>query len=61
VSVLAGRGIWAHQNGGPLVPRPAAISAGLLPPSIVAMFRQAFEDGAVDPGAPHRCPMARCP
>ena len=51
VSVLAGRGIWAHQNGGPLVPRPAAISAGLLPPSIVAMFRQAFEDGAVDPGA----------
>jgi DNA-binding helix-hairpin-helix protein with protein kinase domain len=27
VSVLAGRGIWAHQNGGPLVPRPAAISA----------------------------------
>ena len=51
VSVLAGRGIWAHQNGGPLVPRPAAISAGLLPPAIVAMFRQAFEDGAVDPGA----------
>jgi len=33
------------------VPRPAAISAGLLPPAIVAMFRQAFEDGAVDPGA----------
>jgi hypothetical protein len=51
VSVLAGRGIWAHQNGGPLVPRPAAISAGLLPPEIGAMFRQAFEDGAVDPGA----------
>jgi hypothetical protein len=51
VSVLAGRGIWAHQNGGPLVPRPAAISAGLLPPALVAMFRQAFEDGAVDPGA----------
>jgi len=51
VSVLAARGIWAHQNGGPLVPRPAAISAGLLPPAIVAMFRQAFEDGAVDPGA----------
>src|SRR5215470_10332740 len=51
VSALAGRGIWAHQNGGPLVPRPAAISAGLLPPAIVAMFRQAFEDGAVDPGA----------
>jgi hypothetical protein len=51
VSALAGRGIWAHQNGGPLVPRPAAISAGLLPPAIVAMFRQAFEEGAVDPGA----------
>jgi Anaphase-promoting complex subunit 4 WD40 domain len=51
VSVLAGQGIWAHQNGGPLVPRPAAISAGLLPPAIVAMFRHAFEDGAVDPGA----------
>src|SRR5215472_3702821 len=51
VSVLAGRGIWAHAAGGPLVPRPAAISAGLLPPAIVAMFRQAFEEGAVDPGA----------
>jgi hypothetical protein len=51
VSVLAGRGIWAHQNGGPLVPRPAAISAGLLPAEVVAMFRRAFEDGAVDPGA----------
>src|SRR5215471_14437994 len=51
VSVLAGRGIWAHQNGGPLAPRPAAISAGLLPPAIAAMFRQAFEDGATDPRA----------
>ncbi len=51
VSVLASQGIWAHQNGGPLVPRPAAISAGLLPPAIAAMFRRAFEDGAVDPGA----------
>jgi hypothetical protein len=51
VSVLAGQGIWAHQNGGPLVPRPAAISAGLLPPAIVAMFRRVFEEGAVDPGA----------
>ena len=51
VSVLAGRGIWAHQNGGPLAPRPAAISAGLLPPAIAGMFRQAFEDGAVDPRA----------
>jgi len=51
VSVLAEHGIWAHQNGGPLAPRPAAISAGLLPPAIVAMFRRAFEDGALDPGA----------
>src|SRR5262249_47973571 len=51
VSVLAEHGIWAHQNGGPLAPRPAASSAGLLPPAIVAMFRRAFEDGALDPGA----------
>jgi DNA-binding beta-propeller fold protein YncE len=48
---LARDGIWALRGKGPLQPRPAAIDAGLLPPDITGMFRQAFEDGAIDPGA----------
>jgi DNA-binding helix-hairpin-helix protein with protein kinase domain len=51
VPELARQGIWAHQRGGPLSPRPNAIGIGLLPPSITGMFRKAFEDGAVNPAA----------
>jgi DNA-binding helix-hairpin-helix protein with protein kinase domain len=61
VSVLASQGIWAHQNGGPLVRRPAAISAGLLPPVIAVMFRRAFEDGAVDRGRAPPLPSGTAP
>ena len=47
---LARLGVWAHQDDGPLSPRPAAIPiAPLLPPNIVASFRRAFEDGATNP------------
>jgi hypothetical protein len=49
-SELAARGIWAH-GGGLLSPRPGAVSASLLPPSVIALFAQAFENGAADPDA----------
>jgi serine/threonine protein kinase len=51
VPELARQGIWAHQPGGPLSARPAAISINLLPAAITALFRQAFEDGAANPAA----------
>ena len=51
VPELARQGLWAHKAGGPLKPRPSAIPIGLLPDPITAMFRVAFERGAVDPAA----------
>ena len=46
---LARLGIWAHQKGGSLSPRPAALPiATLLPNDIVALFRRAFEEGATN-------------
>jgi hypothetical protein len=51
VGELASQGVWAQQSGGMLQPRPSAIRASLLPRSILDMFRAAFEDGAVNPGA----------
>jgi len=51
VAELARQGIWAHQRGGPLSPRPAAIGISLLPDSVVRLFRSAFEDGATNPAA----------
>jgi len=51
VTDLAAQGTWAQQNGGLLQPRPSAISAAMLPDVIMNMFRTAFEDGAVNPGA----------
>jgi DNA-binding helix-hairpin-helix protein with protein kinase domain len=49
VPQLARQGIWAHQRGGPLQPRPAAVDFGLLPDRIQEMFRLAFEQGAISP------------
>ena len=49
VPQLALEGIWAHQRGGPLRPRPAAPDFGLLPRAVQEMFRTAFEDGATSP------------
>jgi len=51
VPELARAGTWAQREGGLLSPRPAAVSPALLPPAITGMFRRAFEDGAIDPGA----------
>jgi hypothetical protein len=48
---LARDGTWAHQRNGQLRPRPSAIGISLLPDYITAMFRSAFEAGAVNPGA----------
>jgi eukaryotic-like serine/threonine-protein kinase len=49
VTELAARGLWAYLEGGPLLPRPAAIGIGLLPPAIRELFRTAFEHGAYSP------------
>ena len=49
VQQLARQGIWAHQRGGPLRPRPAAIDFGSLPGSLQKLFRDAFEGGATSP------------
>jgi hypothetical protein len=46
---LAARGIWAGQDDGPLQPPRAAAGGRLLPPGIISLFRQAFEDGAANP------------
>src|ERR1700683_3576110 len=43
VPELARQGIWAYRRSGPLSPRPSAIGIGLLPSTVVAMFRKAFE------------------
>jgi DNA-binding helix-hairpin-helix protein with protein kinase domain len=50
VTELATRGIWAHLEGGPLLPRPAAIGIDLLPDTIRGLFRTAFEHGSYSPG-----------
>jgi DNA-binding helix-hairpin-helix protein with protein kinase domain len=49
VTELAARGLWASLDGGPLLPRPAAIGIGLLPPAIQQLFHTAFEHGAYSP------------
>ena len=51
VNILAAQATWAHQGGGMLQPRPSAIPADMLPRSIMSMFKEAFEDGAVNPAA----------
>ena len=51
VPELARRGVWAHQQGGPLSPRRSAIGIDLLPDAIADMFQSAFEAGAVRPAA----------
>ena len=51
VPELARRGLWTHEAGGPLKPRPSAILIGLLPDVITEMFRVAFEEGAANPEA----------
>jgi DNA-binding helix-hairpin-helix protein with protein kinase domain len=50
VTELAARGIWAYLEGGPLLPRPAAIGIDLLPTDIRQLFRTAFEHGSYSPG-----------
>ena len=49
VTELATRGIWAYLEGGPLIPRPAAMGIDLLPPDIRRLFRTSFEHGAYSP------------
>jgi DNA-binding helix-hairpin-helix protein with protein kinase domain len=49
VTELSSRGIWAYLEGGPLIPRPAAIGIDLLPPDIRQLFRTSFEHGAYSP------------
>jgi DNA-binding helix-hairpin-helix protein with protein kinase domain len=49
VTELAARGIWANLEGGPLIPRPAAIGLDLLPVEIRTLFRAAFEHGSYSP------------
>ena len=51
VTELASQGVWAYKKGGMLRPRRSAIPADMLPDSIMGMFRAAFEDGAINPGA----------
>ena len=51
VTELASMGQWTHRRDGRLLPRPSAIPISVLPPDITRMFRVAFEDGAVNPGA----------
>ena len=51
VTDLASQGTWVQQSGGMLQPRPSAVSAQILPDSIIELFRAVFENGAVNPGA----------
>lgn len=47
---LARQGLWTHAGKRGLSPRRSAIGIELLPPHIIALFRQAFVEGATAPG-----------
>jgi hypothetical protein len=50
-SVLAAQGMWTHGESTEVLPRPSAIRIGLLPERLIAMFHDAFVDGAVTPSS----------